>query len=341
MNNIKCQLCQREFESNRHFKSHIVRTHKKDFENKYEIELFYLREAFNIAKSEVEEICKDYIEGYSYLDLKEKYGFDAHCLIISSGIKIRTNSESKKTKIYIEKYKSSILKKYGVNNVSKAKEIKKQKETTFLEHFGYKNNFGNKEIHEKAKETINKRPEKRKQYLKEKYIKTCIKRYGVDNVAKFVDTRNKISKSQKYNYSKISKEDRKLLMKFPREALIKSCNICRSKIEMRVENIIKQNNIKFKVGGIIQYRSFDFIFEENKVVLEIQGNYFHANPLYYKCDDYFVMYKLTAQQIWDHDLKKKLIAEKHKYRVYYLWEDQIHRMKDNEILEFINNILER
>ena len=62
-----------------------------------------------------------------------------------------------------EKTKLTLIKKYGVDNISKNELIKLQKKQTFIKNFGYENNFCNKDILNKAiknsitKEARNKR----------------------------------------------------------------------------------------------------------------------------------------------------------------------------------------
>jgi len=53
------------------------------------------------------------------------------------------------------------------------------------------------------------------------------------------------------------------------------------------------------------YRSYDFKF--SNIILELNGDYFHANPKFYKEDDIIRIRKVdyTAKDIWQSDNKKE------------------------------------
>ena len=64
-----------------------------------------------------------------------------------------------------EKYKKSMLEKYGVDNPSKSESIKEKKKQTYIQRYGTECSFQAKEVKDKIKETL-------------------IERYGVDNISK-------------------------------------------------------------------------------------------------------------------------------------------------------------
>jgi very-short-patch-repair endonuclease len=68
---------------------------------------------------------------------------------------------------------------------------------------------------------------------------------------------------------------------------------------------------------------FDFALENKKVLIEFQGDLFHANPEQYKPNDIVnVAFKgeKKASEIWERDREKKDIAEAQGYTLIYVWE---------------------
>lgn len=118
-----------------------------------------------------------------------------------------------------------------------------------------------------------------------------------------------------------------------------------SKLNKLVYSILEENNIeytpeftiKYKNDGKIIWRSYDI--KINNILIEINGDYWHANPNKYKKDHIFQFprIKLTAEDIWNNDNNKKIIATNHGYDVIYLWEEQIKKLTKDEILQFIKN----
>lgn len=61
-----------------------------------------------------------------------------------------------------------------------------------------------------------------------------------------------------------------------------------SSLEERVERIMKQNNIPYQRPWFMYHHPYDFIFGDHiYCLLEINGDYWHANPKLYKEDDIF------------------------------------------------------
>lgn len=80
--------------------------------------------------------------------------------------------------------------------------------------------------------------------------------------------------------------------------------------------------------GKKRWKSYDA--KVGDVLIEIHGNYWHANPEIYGEDTVFQFPKniITAKEIWDLDKYKKLIANNHGYSLLTIWESEI-KNKDN------------
>lgn len=84
----------------------------------------------------------------------------------------------------------------------------------------------------------------------------------------------------------------------------------------------------------------DFLHEEKKIIVEINGDFWHTNPKTYVSDYVHPIMNLTAQQIWDRDAKKRSTFESAGYKFVVMWEDDLRKNKSNEIskvCETINN----
>lgn len=321
---MKCTICQKEFFKPNHLKIHINKHHNiSDIEN----EMNYLKSVNSDMKNNFSNIIKLYNDGYSVGDIKLKYGVDIRNYIKLIGI-ARSNSESKKTKIYENKVKSTLLKKYGVDNISKSDEIKEKKKQTFIQNYGYINNFCNTEIRNYALSKID--------YVQvhKTMMNTMMKTYGnhVTNPAQLDYVRKKISNTQKDRYSKMSVDELRKMTEKARLAI----NYTSSQ-EIRVQLILNNMNISYISNGFLYSYSWDFIFK-NKIILEIQGDFWHGNPKLYKKDD-ILLNGLTVDMVWKKDHRKKKKVENHGYKVYYLWETDINNMNDYELKQTLIKII--
>lgn len=104
-----------------------------------------------------------------------------------------------------------------------------------------------------------------------------------------------------------------------------------SKLEMSIKDKLMQfgflhsteRPVKF-VGPFIP----DYVNFVDRVILEVHGDYWHANPCHYEATDfvYFseqVMRKLTANEIWQKDEERFDFYRKHGWNVCVVWESEI------------------
>lgn len=147
---------------------------------------------------------------------------------------------------------------------------------------------------------------------------TVKRKYGVDNVwqcvDKFVDFHG--------NHSKISS------------------------LNLRLIKLFEDNNIPYEREYIIHYvddcgktRYKFYDFKIGNTIIEVNGDYWHANPQKYPADAVFTFPKsvCTAKNIWDADNFKADIAKKNGYKVLYIWESFMKRTNDYDLLQYIKN----
>lgn len=321
--NYKCKICGRKLGGVAGVKIHLNKNH---FTNKIEIEVLFMEIVYGYNESELKQIVNNYLDGLTINEIVKKYnGCNISNYLNLLKIK-RTNSESKKTKKYVEKHKGVIQKKYGVDNISQSKLIKEKKKKTFLKNYGYENNFCNKEIGNLARDKINYNG------LGDKLKKIFLEKYGVENASQLEHVKKIIGEKAKIRMSKLSLDERRKYTEKARQNVNYE-----SKIQLRVQDIINELSLTYTANAFLYAYNFDFLFK-GKIILEIQGDFWHGNPNKYKKDD-VLLGKLTAEAIWKKDERKKNIVEKNGYKIFYLWEYEINKMTNLDIINYLKKIL--
>lgn len=324
---VKC-TCGNEVFLNK-LKKHIINIHGKSLDE-------FDSEYFNIMFKtlNIKTLVNEYNSGESKYSLTKKYNLknnDIVFILKHLGIKKRNISESHKTSHYTDKITQTLIEKYGVDNVSKNSEIKLKKINTMKKNFGRINNFSNPEILMKAKSNVN--------YEKcwETLQFSLLEKYGVNRITHIDFVRKKISNTNKTKYENLSEDD-KLKMNHRLNEMRKLIkHRYTSKIQTRINDVLNQFNYEYLSNKVIGEYNFDMIFT-NKTILEVNGDYWHASPIKYKPTD-IIKYpgglSLTANEVWLRDKKKRNSVEKNGYKVVYLWEHEINKMTDIDIINFI------
>lgn len=235
-------------------------------------------------------------------------------------IKVRSKSESRFAKGYIEQCKTTSQKRYGkpyhtmkgssifnkisngvkekynVDNVSQIPEVKEKIKQTNLQRYGVENVSQSSIIQQRRKQTV-----------KEKY--------NVDNVFQVPQIIDKIKQTKQHNgiYTHTSQ----LADNF----LIQLANFIDDNEHIYYHPKTKEYSIYFNQ----KLYCYDFVDTLNKKCIEINGNYWHANPKIYSPDWINPHKQITAQQIWNNDEKKyDIIKEQRGYELLIIWEDEIH-----------------
>jgi len=115
-----------------------------------------------------------------------------------------------------------------------------------------------------------------------------------------------------------------------------------SSLEVRFCSILESLNISFTRQYHINKNRhpYDFHLCDSKIIIEINGNFWHANPLYYQGND-IIKYpggKKAAKEVWERDKKFIDWAEKNGYRVIVIWEDDF-KKTDDELKDLLLNML--
>lgn len=232
---------------------------------------------------------------------KRGYNVDAGTIIDfckEKNIKTFSPKEAANNHNVRKKYIDTCKKKYGSNNaLSKNTSAYKKRNNTVKNKYGVENVFQLQNVKEKSKATM-------------------LERYGVNHTIYMPETER--------NYGR------------------------RSKIHQKIENILKENNIIFesevknKFGMFNQQlgREFspivDILIESKKIVIEINGDMWHANPLKYKSSDKIFKWNsyISAGEIWKLDEIRNNQIKNFGYDVIVIWEYDIRKN-----FESVNKIL--
>jgi len=108
--------------------------------------------------------------------------------------------------------------------------------------------------------------------------------------------------------------------------------------ELRMVKILDIAGIQYVRNFAIKYkktwRLYDFLIE-GVLAVEMQGNYYHANPKMYEPDDKIVIarHSRKASDIWEYDEKKKQLAIDNGYKYLAIWEKDFVAMSDKEAIQ--------
>jgi len=122
---------------------------------------------------------------------------------------------------------------------------------------------------------------------------------------------------------------------------MKNGRIKKTGIEKLFENFLKENNIKYTYSFIYKKRQFDFLIPDFKIIIEIQGDYWHANPMFWDIDNNDSskkkLYETQIMKIKDDKIKKRLIEDS-EYQFISFWEYDIHNNFDKVTKTLFNLI---
>lgn len=166
---------------------------------------------------------------------------------------------------------------------------------------------------------------------------------------KLRETRNSWSDKKKKSYfkkrSQITKEwhnslsDEEKTKHF--QKIFKNDSNFLSLLETRIARIFDSWNIEYTRQKFIKCHSYDFCLN-NILIIEVQGDYWHANPKKYKKNDiisYPNKQKLLAEDVWKKDEEKKKIVIDKGYKILYIWEYDMNKMNDIELEIYVYNLI--
>jgi G:T-mismatch repair DNA endonuclease (very short patch repair protein) len=173
--------------------------------------------------------------------------------------------------------------------------------------------------------------------IKEKRRQTFNDRYGVDNPFQHEEFKGKMRKTWTKNYG------------VPYSSASPNCQAAlktkRSRPHRILEDALAEHGISFisevEVKGLKDGKHYQprvDIFLDDKIALEVYGDYFHANPKKYKPSDKIKKFAgyMLASEIWDLDESRISFIKNQGIKVIVIWEYEI-KSNLTAVIERIKN----
>ena len=171
--------------------------------------------------------------------------------------------------------------------------------------------------------------------FKEKKKKTFIEHYGIDNIWKTEEYKqftrdrwNSYSDEEKTKLLNMGKKRKGTISLF--EKKIVSCLM-----DLGIE---LETQFKFKK----YFHKYDIRIKNTNILIEINGDFWHANPNKYNASDILKFSStnhIKAEDVWKKDERNKNFAENNNYKVLYVWESDIEGKNDVESKKFLLNLI--
>ena len=287
-------------------------------------------------------------KGFSFPDFKKFFGMPGRrlsFLLSYFGIPLRNIKEANSSNQKKEKMVKVSQEKYGVDNVlCTGTEFYHRRNETVRARYGVDNVFQIQEVKEKINKTMLDRygklrlnnPEaislSRASFSDEKWKSIA---------EKLRATRKDWSDERREKYSKRRGElTREFWKKVNDDFLSGKFFTEMNKVEEKVSQALELAKLDFQFSRFVARRQFDFHVAGTKVLIEVQGDYWHANPTIYSfadCLNFPGRREVHACDIWARDEEKRRIAEKFGYQVIYVWEKDIKEMSLVKLSESLSN----
>lgn len=222
------------------------------------------------------------------LSIKEGYPIFASSVIkMCEKYSIPTKNYSESATLAESKRSKTVLSEYGVSHISKSEAIKEKKIKSSLDKYGTTNVFQSDEVKMKSRETLSSK-------------------YGVSHISHLPNFTNR--------------------------------NVGRRSLpHKKIEEYLDSLGIHYESEVAGKFRSFnhelgrdycpvpDIVIPDYFLILEINGDYWHANPLMYKPEDLFALWagSKTAKEIWERDSIRKRHLESFGYSILEIWGSEI------------------
>lgn len=321
----KCFICDKILEGS---SGHVQSCAKKNnlYFSKDEIRRKQIEFEHNIIISK-EEIYQYYvIEEKSLPELYEIYGIGfskMQSILRSYGIPIRSIKDSNKNRMI--KIKNTLQEMYGVRNISQIESVKQKKRESCIKKYGVDNIRKSAEFKEWLQN-----------YMMEKYGKKSIT--SLESKHKNLDSEYKKAMYKKLNlsykkwYNNLSDEEKNELLSKQLKFLEKG-----SKLETRISEILLKYGISHQRQFYMSRRSYDIRISNTRVLIEVNGDFWHANPKWYKKDDLINHpgKQKKVSEIWQQDKEKIQLAFDKGFIPVIIWECEINKKSDSEIFDLI------
>lgn len=151
-------------------------------------------------------------------------------------------------------------------------------------------------------------------------------------VLKHIEQNKKMWQNEQY------KNKMRLQMKQQRKNIEFNSKLCQSfarsgrlsKLHQKIRSMLDLQSLGFVSEQLVDKYFVDELNEKQKIIIEINGDYIHANPKKFKPNDIIRFYKgiFTAAEKWESDKQKIDTLTSMGYRVITIWEsDDLEEIK--------------
>ncbi|GIN73552.1 hypothetical protein J14TS2_40270 [Bacillus sp. J14TS2] len=91
----------------------------------------------------------------------------------------------------------------------------------------------------------------------------------------------------------------------------------KTNIEKIIERYLQKNNVNYQYSFILEKRQYDFLLKDHNLIIECDGDYWHANPKFYPNPQDWQIERIKIDQ------EKNEIAKNNGYQIFRFWEDDI------------------
>jgi DNA-directed RNA polymerase subunit RPC12/RpoP/G:T-mismatch repair DNA endonuclease (very short patch repair protein) len=266
---------------------------------------WYQYRDYNLSKDNLERL---YIkENKSLPDIAKLYSVSTSAVynqLKRFNIKSRSIKESN-VESAIKAAKTN-LKRYGFENVlNKNCIIRIEMEKEHLHQFGVVN-FG------------------QFQHVKDKIKSSNLERWGVEYPTKSPIVQQKIRETLFRNHS----------VDYPYKLVNK-----RNKISIphqKIISIYQNSSFNYEIEKALLFDNklyfYDLWIEEANLLIEVNGDYYHLNPVKYKADYFNTCTRVLAQDKWNYDALKLQRANNAGHNVLTIWENDIKSLLSLEVV---------
>ena len=243
----------------------------------------------------------------------------------------------------IDKRQHAIKNKYGSSNVFQTVKINNKRKNTNLKIYGFVTPLLNPEIQKRKDKTMKA---------------NCFHENGVFH-------HSQIHYSQKAREVMFNKEKfSEMLIQMGTKIMAESLGVTKGKIrqthkklglnilsqqrscyEKEIAIWLEKENVNFIANdrSQIKPKELDFYIPSQKLAIEFQGDYWHANPKQYKSSDIIRLRKntLQAQEIWKKDAHKKKLCTDKGITLFTIWESEWNENPENVKIKILENLKER
>lgn len=307
------------------------------WKNKVKIKQFEKKGRYNFAILEDDSLVKT--GDLNYIEIK-----CSNCSVIRE-IKWRSGLLKKKYFCFSCLTKGENNPFFGKTHSDKTKKIHSEKMKG--KYAGDKNPFYGKEhtkdvkviLSNKTKEwhKNNDNPFKRKSHSKE--TQAFMRKSQKEFRERLTEQeKNEISKIHSASQKKLQERDpekyRENRIKAAKAAACSHVKYKMNNLEKLFETLLQESGIELKYSIILNYFQFDFGHKESKTLIEIQGDYWHGNPKFYKEECLNEVQKKNKKR----DLEKKEWAVNNGFKLLVFWEDEIYSNPNKIKQEALNAI---